>query len=343
MKNFRNLLHLALLLIGFSSFHIHALYRRGHTDIARELAQILKEQKRENYYFSLLPIEVQQKIERYDRGRPTLNKLQNDIEKAFHPDNRANLQFVAWFYILFGAEGPFFRRAFTGGNLNAAKIYLSSGCNRERILNSNPLYEAVKHGHTPVVAFLLDAACTMPVKYDFPIQVAAEFERVDCVRFLLDRGSDPDGINIKSCWPFHSGKTALIHAAEKGNLQLAKLLLEQGAVINKTTSFGLTALHYAVSGNHLEVVQLLIARGINVNQLDSCKRDPALRYAVQERNVACVKMLLDAGADPNPRVYNGHCESDLYSSFYILCPRGHIGKFFEIKSLLEAKIKEQME
>ena len=59
--------------------------------------------------------------------------------------------------------------------------------------------------------------------------------------------------------------TPLQYAAKRGNIDLAKLLLESGANPNKIVhwghSYGLTALHWAVTSDHKDVVKLLLEQG----------------------------------------------------------------------------------
>ena len=51
-----------------------------------------------------------------------------------------------------------------------------------------------------------------------------------------------------------SGKTALMYAAEKGNLGIANLLLEKGADLNATDNDGKTALQIAQENNQAAMV-----------------------------------------------------------------------------------------
>jgi len=54
-----------------------------------------------------------------------------------------------------------------------------------------------------------------------------------------------------------SGWTALMAAAEHGDLSVVKALLERGVRINATTYNGLTALMKGAAHGHAEVVKLL--------------------------------------------------------------------------------------
>lgn len=61
-----------------------------------------------------------------------------------------------------------------------------------------------------------------------------------------------------------SGQSPLVVAADKGNLELSKLLLERGAFVNVANAKGETALMMAAAKGHVKVVQLLLARKASV-------------------------------------------------------------------------------
>lgn len=60
------------------------------------------------------------------------------------------------------------------------------------------------------------------------------------------------------------GKTALIVAAENGDLEAVRRLLQHGADIDKRDGEGNGAIYYALLGNHVEVARELIDRGATV-------------------------------------------------------------------------------
>lgn len=60
-------------------------------------------------------------------------------------------------------------------------------------------------------------------------------------------------------------QTALMVASEKGNTNVAKLLLDNGADVNIVDPKLLTALHYATQARHVKIVQLLLMHGANVD------------------------------------------------------------------------------
>lgn len=60
-------------------------------------------------------------------------------------------------------------------------------------------------------------------------------------------------------------ESALIIACNKGDLEIAKLLLNNGANINFQDDIGQTALYVAVGSGNIELVQYLVTKGANLN------------------------------------------------------------------------------
>jgi ankyrin repeat protein len=75
--------------------------------------------------------------------------------------------------------------------------------------------------------------------------------RGESVALLLNAGADKDFASKMD------GRTALIRAAEKGNLEAVKLLVAARADRNAKDKKGFTALEHAVANKHYAVVQLL--------------------------------------------------------------------------------------
>lgn len=112
------------------------------------------------------------------------------------------------------------------------------------------------------------------------------------------------GININS-QNASDGRTPLISAAARGDLEVVKLLVERGADVNVKDKKGYTALFHAIEAMYEEVAQLLMdqpnldpnARGLNgVTALMS--------YAWRDKTDA-VRKLLDHGADVNAQDNDG--------------------------------------
>ncbi|WP_200843840.1 ankyrin repeat domain-containing protein [Pantoea sp. 18069] len=100
------------------------------------------------------------------------------------------------------------------------------------------------------------------------------------------------------------GESALMMAAIKGHLAIARKLLDRGAAVHKE---GWSALHYATSAalpDSLAMVQLLVRRGAPVDAPSPNGTTP-LMMAAQYSSEDVVAQLLKYGADPLARNQRG--------------------------------------
>jgi ankyrin repeat protein len=91
-------------------------------------------------------------------------------------------------------------------------------------------------------------------------------------------------------------RPALLWAAENGQVEIAKLLIEGGAEIDASDHFGNTALHLSL--RYPELVTLLLDGGAEVNAKNAFGNTP-LHLAVEDKRV--VEILLAAGAEVNTK------------------------------------------
>ncbi|MEA2205766.1 MAG: hypothetical protein QOE77_2542 [Blastocatellia bacterium] len=102
------------------------------------------------------------------------------------------------------------------------------------------------------------------------------------VTALLDKGAD---VNAK----FRYGATALFKAAERGHMEVVKILLARGVDPTvKDTFYGATAMTWALSNKHVEVVRAILEK-------DATAVDDVLTTGMQEGNAVLVRMALDRG------------------------------------------------
>ena len=94
------------------------------------------------------------------------------------------------------------------------------------------------------------------------VMAAAEAGDVEVLRLLLEHGGDPN--STERIVESNERISALMIAAQLGHLDCVKLLLERGADVNLTTEHG-NALHFAVFTERREVARLLLDRGAEVN------------------------------------------------------------------------------
>lgn len=105
--------------------------------------------------------------------------------------------------------------------------------------------------------------------------------------------------NIHPDTPGSDGSTLLIAAINQGNLASVQALLDSGADANRPGRDGETPVAAAAFAKDSALLQTVLAHGGNPNLQNSVTGAPPLTRAILGPGLANVKLLLDAGADPN--------------------------------------------
>ncbi|XP_014554318.1 hypothetical protein COCVIDRAFT_56660, partial [Bipolaris victoriae FI3] len=117
-----------------------------------------------------------------------------------------------------------------------------------------------------------------------PLFGACLADDADMARLLLDKGAVVNEV----C----HGVWTPLHAAYQSGA-VTRLLLDQGANVNTTNSAGWTPLHKAIDKDKLDIARFLLKRGANVN-LVARSTDAPLHLACSKGSPAQVRLLLDA-------------------------------------------------
>jgi ankyrin repeat protein len=119
---------------------------------------------------------------------------------------------------------------------------------------------------------------------------AAEKGDLDALRQLLDNGVDPD--QCKGLNNF----SPLHHAANRGHSLAVRCLLEANCGANLRNTNDETALHLAAYGGDLTVVELLIDKGAELDAANEDGETP-LFFAARRGHTALIRLLLSRGSD----------------------------------------------
>jgi ankyrin len=205
------------------------------------------------------------------------------------------------------------------GNVDAVKALLDAHASVDATdpeYKQTPLMVAARGGYAPIVQLLIKRGAN----------VNAQTRTGPTPKFRLpssNSGSKGAGI-VRGGWPERGerdptpgAKTPLLYAAREGHEDVAKLLLDAGADIEKADADGVTPLLMAVLNGRIALASMLIERGANVKVTDWYGQTP-LWSAVDLRNLdvsgptrdngvdreaafALIQTLLARGADPNAR------------------------------------------
>lgn len=200
------------------------------------------------------------------------------------------------------------------GLVSTTRLILEAGAppNACGWMVKQPFALAATHGHSEIIELLYEHGVEpCPTDNDWkhhrdeepdvldceeghPLSMAAANGHVSVVSLLLKHGVPVD---------LHTGtrekRTALHLAAEKGHLDVLRVLVDAGSQINAQDYLGTTSLHFAVHEGHLEAVQFLLARGADPN-MSTTSGSTALCMAPRSGSVDVVRCLLDHEATTNP-------------------------------------------
>ena len=115
---------------------------------------------------------------------------------------------------------------------------------------------------------------------------------LDAASTLLERGAE---VNAKET---NGGQTALMWATANKSPALVQLLLDRGADVHARSKGGFTPLLFAAQQGDVESGRILMQRA-DVNQRSDKDRKTALIIATASGNRDIAELLLDKGADPN--------------------------------------------
>lgn len=157
------------------------------------------------------------------------------------------------------------------------------------------LYKAVEQGSIEAVRLLLQAGAEPNIigKAGAPLHVAAHLNDVEIMRALLSGGAKPGARHPVS------GATALHCAITSGNLVAVMLLLQWGASLDERDGLGLGVLHKAISAwaKDPTIFSMLVALGADVMSVSGDEFDslPLLHYAARSGCSGAIEELLSHG------------------------------------------------
>lgn len=234
------------------------------------------------------------------------------------------------------------------GSLGSARFLIEAGANPNQTTRYgwSPLLTAVQNRHYQLASYLLDHGADPNLANkggwtplylatdnrnieggDYPVR-APDMDHLAFIRLLLDHGAN---VNARVCgvestaqlckgdstetrtiftmqWLYEDGATPFLRAAQSGDVELMKLLLDRGADPKIATSNNTNALMVAAGvgwvegvtfewseAQNLETIKMCLDLGIDPNLRDNDGRTALHGAAHKGRNTA-VQLLVDRGA-----------------------------------------------
>jgi len=147
------------------------------------------------------------------------------------------------------------------------------------------------------------AACAGPERLNYGLINAAEKGDTEMVKRAISNGAD---VNANDKY----GVTPLMVAVLKGHTEVARLLIEKGADVNARNKDGVTSLMLASMKGHGEIAKMLAEKGADVNARNKDGETPLI-LAVYNNNEDVVEVLLKTGADTRAKDHKGMTAFDV--------------------------------
>ena len=195
-------------------------------------------------------------------------------------------------------------------NIEMVEILLQNGAGTNNAYIGTPLHTSIGKGNIQITKILIKAGANVNVTDEEGIttlMLAVLCNNLDLVKILIEAGADPNIV----LWKYN--KTALVMAAEDGNLDIFEYLLPlttdekqreyafemlpEGMLYRERCNDVITQslVHYA-RYNDVIGMEELISHGIDINKFNE-KGENALHIASSCGNLDVVNLLIKAGAD----------------------------------------------
>ena len=246
--------------------------------------------------------------------------------------------------------------AAASGNLDLVRFLVEKGAVVSDRTNDgeSALHNAAFARNAETIGYLLDAGLDvndLNVDHQTPLLYASSRGRVEVIRLLVERGADLNirdkdsisvlcvaayqgrtesietllnlGANVNEA-PNRWGMTPLLAAMWSNRMPAFELLIDRGAVVDKSAGANETVLHAAAESGKVEFAELLLAKGSDINAADDFGGSPLSRAAMWQPAMAF--WLIERGANVN--ALNDTAASPLQAA-------AHGGDTALVKTLLE--------
>lgn len=228
---------------------------------------------------------------------------------AYLIGKKAQLSTAAPYGMKYNVTNDVMINAAGNGDVELMKDLLDSGYKMDDWHIFEAMFHAVQHDQKNAVDYLLDKGYPIDLENDKEtiLSLACVKSKSNMVDYLISRGANADGASIKGL--------PLRCAAEVGDAGIIHTLIQNGANVNAIANADggddESALMKAISCGSLDCVKLLVDNGADLEYTTSKgSRETALLMSVSCGSVNITSYLLTYGADANTKDADGFTAYD---------------------------------
>jgi ankyrin repeat protein/L-ascorbate metabolism protein UlaG (beta-lactamase superfamily) len=163
---------------------------------------------------------------------------------------------------------------------------------------ADPIHDAVNRSDLAKVKELIGAnknlVFSRNIQQETALTLAANRGNIDILKCLVDSGANVNARNAYS-------NTPLYIACSRGRIAFVRYLVEKGAVVNAYCDAGNTPLHIAVNSNRTEIVRYLLEQDANANAVNDYGQTPLLTACWNNVPLSMFEILYEGGANINSK------------------------------------------
>ena len=204
-----------------------------------------------------------------------------------------------------GLYGTSLHASVLGGHIEICQLLTAHGAdlNSRCADNWTPLHIASYEGHLEIGRWLLDYGAdvnSQEKRGRTPLHLAASYGRLQACRVLLERHAEVDPQNSDD------GSTPFLMALERGDPDVARLLLDHNADVRVRNDKRNTPLHFAAYHGYPDICRILLERNAEVDPQNNDGDTPFLRFWKNGRNPDILQLFLNHNADLRVCEGNGY-------------------------------------
>lgn len=176
------------------------------------------------------------------------------------------------------------------GHLNALAALIEHGAavSHKCFEDDTPLIYAARGGDARIIQTLIENGASVEERGAYGGESLYFASTVEAVDVLMKHGA-----SVNETGGFE--RTALFHAAEEGNEDVAKALIQHGASVSAVDSASATSLFLAAEAGHVGVMRVLLESGADPNHKDRDSETPMV-MAAKSGHLDAATLLIESGA-----------------------------------------------